>query len=68
MKIEFGFDPLFGITVIDEISQDCIRASDSQTGKPLTKDVFRQLKSKEEVMGAYETFAKRLNPSVESLI
>ena len=60
MKMELGFDQNKEIIVIDEISQDCIRANDSKTGKSLTKDVFRQLKTKEEVLEAYKEFNKRL--------
>ncbi|MBI4919381.1 hypothetical protein HY837_05585 [archaeon] len=67
VKMEYGFcgDK---ICVIDEISQDCMRAYDKETGKSLTKDLFRQMKSHEEIVRAYEAFAKRLNPNVESLI
>lgn len=61
MKMEFGFDSKGKIIVIDEISQDCIRAEDMYTGLPLTKDVFRQLKTPEEIIKAYENFANRLS-------
>lgn len=60
MKMELGFDEDNNIVVIDEISQDCIRANDIETGKSLTKDSFRQLKSDEEVLNAYKEFNKRL--------
>lgn len=60
MKMELGFDKQRNIVVIDEISQDCIRANDIQTGKSLTKDSFRQLKNDEEVLNAYREFNKRL--------
>lgn len=60
MKMELGFDEDNNIVVIDEISQDCIRANDIETGKSLTKDSFRQLKSDEEVLNAYKVFNKRL--------
>ncbi len=60
MKMELGFDEEGNIVVIDEISQDCIRANDIQTGKSLTKDSFRQLKNDEEVLNAYIEFNKRL--------
>ena len=60
MKIELGFDEEENIVVIDEISQDCIRANDIQTGKSLTKDSFRQLKNDEEVLNAYIEFNRRL--------
>jgi phosphoribosylaminoimidazole-succinocarboxamide synthase len=68
MKTEFGFDDNGRLIVIDEISQDCIRAADVATDKALTKDVFRELQSSEEVVRAYETFARRLNPDIEGLI
>ena len=60
MKMELGFDENNDIVVIDEISQDCIRANDIKTEKSLTKDSFRQLKSDEEVLNAYVEFNKRL--------
>lgn len=60
MKIELGFDENSDIVVIDEISQDCIRANDMKTDKSLTKDAFRQLKSDEEVLNCYKEFNKRL--------
>ena len=60
MKMELGFDENKKIVVIDEISQDCIRANDIKTEKSLTKDLFRQLKSDEEVLNAYKEFNKRL--------
>lgn len=60
MKIELGFDQNGEIVVIDEISQDCIRANDIKTDKSLTKDAFRQLKSDEEVLNCYKEFNRRL--------
>ena len=60
MKMELGFDDDGQIIVIDEISQDCIRANDIQTGKSLTKDSFRQLKNDQEVLNAYIEFNRRL--------
>lgn len=60
MKIELGFDENGDIVVIDEISQDCIRANDIKTNKSLTKDAFRQLKNDEEVLNCYKEFNKRL--------
>jgi phosphoribosylaminoimidazole-succinocarboxamide synthase len=68
MKTEFGFDGDGRLMVIDEISQDCIRAADAATGKSLTKDVFRELQGPEEVVWAYETVARRLNPDIEGMI
>ena len=61
MKMELGFDDQNQIVVIDEISQDCIRANDIETRKSLTKDTFRQLKSDEEVLNAYREFNNRLD-------
>lgn len=61
MKIELGFDENGDIVVIDEISQDCIRANDIETNESLTKDAFRQLKSDEEVLNCYKEFNKRLD-------
>jgi phosphoribosylaminoimidazole-succinocarboxamide synthase len=60
MKMEMGFDKEGQIVVIDEISQDCIRANDIKTGKSLTKDSFRQMKKDEEVLEAYKEFNKRI--------
>ena len=60
MKMELGFDEDRNIVVIDEISQDCIRANDMKTEKSLTKDSFRQMKTDEEVLNTYKEFNKRL--------
>ena len=60
MKMELGFDENGKIIVIDEISQDCIRANDILTKRSLTKDSFRQMKSDKEVLEAYKEFNKRL--------
>jgi phosphoribosylaminoimidazole-succinocarboxamide synthase len=68
MKMEFGHDSTGRLILIDEISQDCIRAVDDATGRPLTKDVFRQLQSPEQVVAAYRAFATRLNPDIENLV
>jgi len=59
-KMELGFDTDGNIVVIDEISQDCIRANDSQTDMSLTKDTFRQWKTDDDVLNSYRTFTKRL--------
>ena len=56
MKMEMGFDNSGDVVVIDEISQDCIRANDIDTDKPLTKDAYRELKSDEEVLSLYKKF------------
>ena len=60
MKMELGFDENGKIIVIDEISQDCIRANDILTNKSFTKDSFRQMKSDKEVLEAYKEFNRRL--------
>lgn len=67
MKVEFGF---YGkdIIVIDEISQDCVRANDMNTEKTLTKDAFRQMKSDEEVLATYKKFLEMIYPNYESLL
>ena len=61
MKMEMGFDENNNIIIIDEISQDCIRANDMKTNKSLTKDAFRELKSDKEILECYKEFNKRLN-------
>jgi phosphoribosylaminoimidazole-succinocarboxamide synthase len=68
MKFELGFSPKGKILLIDEISQDCIRAVDILTGKRLTKDLFREHNSHNAMVSGYEEFARRLNPNIESLI
>jgi phosphoribosylaminoimidazole-succinocarboxamide synthase len=68
MKVEMGFDPAGRLVVIDEVSQDCIRACDGDSNRSLTKDLFRQLKSAEEMTAAYAEFARRLNADVEERI
>lgn len=60
MKMELGFDENGDIIVIDEISQDCIRANDIETGKSLTKDAFRQMKNDNEVLNVYKEFNRRV--------
>lgn len=60
MKMELGFDKNGDIIVIDEISQDCIRANDIKTNDSLTKDAFRKFKSDEEVLNCYKEFNQRL--------
>lgn len=60
MKMEMGFDEMGKIVVIDEISQDCIRANDVETGESLTKDAFRQMKKDEDVLNCYKEFNTRL--------
>ncbi len=59
-KMELGKDSDGNIVVIDEISQDCIRANDKYTDKSLTKDTFRQWKTDDDVLNSYKTFTKRL--------
>lgn len=59
MKMEFGFTMNGEIVLIDEVSQDCIRANDMETDESLTKDAFRNMKTDEEVLEAYKNFTKR---------
>lgn len=59
-KIELGFDKSGNIIVIDEISQDCLRANDMLTDTSVTKDAFRQMKSDDEVLESYKRFNKML--------
>ncbi|MDO4282531.1 MAG: phosphoribosylaminoimidazolesuccinocarboxamide synthase [Clostridia bacterium] len=67
MKMEFG--KCDGkMILIDEISQDCIRANDVKTGRTLTKDAFRQMKSDEEILKVYKEFLDRLYPNYESFV
>lgn len=60
MKMEFGFDIFGDLMLIDEISQDCIRANDKKTNEPMTKDAFRNMKSDEEVLKKYIEFNDRI--------
>lgn len=60
MKMEFGFDKNGKIMLIDEISQDCIRANDIKTGESLTKDTYRKWDTDEKVLKAYKEFNKRI--------
>lgn len=60
MKMEFGFDNEGNIVLIDEISQDCIRANDMKTGESITKDSFRNMKTDEEVLRIYKDFTNRI--------
>lgn len=56
VKMEFGFNKEGTIILIDEISQDCMRAEEISTGKTITKDCYRQMKSDEEVLFTYKHF------------
>lgn len=60
IKMEFGFDRNGNILLIDEISQDCIRADDTNTGEPMTKDAFRNMQTDEEVLCKYKSFNERV--------
>lgn len=60
MKMEFGFDSNGDIILIDEISQDCIRANDIKTDESLTKDTYRKWDTDEKVLEAYKNFNKRI--------
>ncbi len=67
LKMEFGI--LDGkIILIDELSQDCMRANDMVTGETLTKDAFRQMKSHEDILKTYENFLKRMCPNYKNLV
>ena len=61
MKMEFGLLNSGDIVLIDEISQDCIRANDTSTWKPMTKDAYRNMESDEEVLEKYKEFRERLS-------
>lgn len=60
MKMEFGFNSDNQIVLIDEISQDCIRANDTYTWESMTKDAYRNMKSDAEVLAKYEEFCNRI--------
>ena len=67
LKMEFGL--LDGkVILIDELSQDCMRANDIVTGETLTKDAYRQWKSPEEVLETYKIFLQRMCPNFEELL
>lgn len=67
MKMEFGI--LDGrVILIDELSQDCMRANDMKTGETLTKDAYRQWKSPEEVLNTYKVFLERMCPNYKELV
>ena len=67
VKMEFGI--LDGkMILIDELSQDCMRANDMVTGETLTKDAYRQWKSPEEVLATYEKFLNRMCPDYRNLV
>jgi len=61
MKMEFGHTSSGEIVLIDEISQDCIRANDTETWEPVTKDAYRNMKSDSEVLAKYKEFNQRLS-------
>lgn len=67
LKMEFGILNE-RIILIDELSQDCMRANDMVTGETLTKDAYRQWKTPEEVLSTYETFLKRMCPKYKDLV
>ena len=68
MKMEFGYNPKGEVVLIDEISQDCIRGRDRTTGNSITKDLFREWKSHSDIVSGYETFARKLNPTIENYL
>jgi phosphoribosylaminoimidazole-succinocarboxamide synthase len=59
-KVEFGLDKQGELRIMDEVSQDCIRARDRRNGNSLTKDSFRQGKTPREVLDAYRAFYDRI--------
>lgn len=60
LKMEFGFTEDSKIVLIDEVSQDCIRANDIKTNESMTKDAFRNMKTDEEVLQIYKNFTKKI--------
>ena len=67
LKMEFGL--LDGkIILIDELSQDCMRANDIATGETLTKDSYREWKTSEEVLRTYKDFLERMCPNYKELV
>ncbi len=67
LKMEFGL--LNGkVVLIDELSQDCMRANDIATGETLTKDAYRQWKSPEKVLETYKLFLQRMCPDYKKLV
>lgn len=67
MKMEFGILKN-EVILIDELSQDCMRANDMITGETLTKDAYRQWKKPEEVLNTYKTFLERMCPNYKELV
>mgnify|MGYP001852003560 CR=1 FL=1 len=67
LKMEFGLlDEK--VILIDELSQDCMRANDMITGETLTKDAYRQWKKKKKVLETYKTFLQRMCPDYENSV
>lgn len=60
MKMEFGFNSKGEIVLIDEISQDCMRANDKETNETITKDAYRKMKTDAEVLQIYKDFNTRM--------
>ena len=56
------------IILIDELSQDCMRANDIATGETLTKDSYREWKTSEEVLRTYKDFLERMCPNYKELV
>lgn len=59
LKMELGYDVEGDgkIILTDEISQDCMRVNDSK-GNSITKDVFREWQTENDVLKAYQKFTK----------
>lgn len=64
MKLEFGRDENGGIFLIDEISPDTCRLWDTETGRKLGKDIYRNGGSAEELLAAYQEVLHRLEEVV----
>ena len=65
MKLEFGRDEANEVVLlIDEISPDTCRLWDTETGRKLDKDIYRNGGSAEEVLAAYEEVLRRLEETL----
>lgn len=64
MKLEFGWDNENNIDIIDEISPDTCRLWDTETGKKLDKDIYREGGSLEDVLAAYQEVLCRLKKAI----
>jgi phosphoribosylaminoimidazole-succinocarboxamide synthase len=64
MKMEFGYNKNNQIILIDEISQDGTRVNNKQ-GNSVSKDSFRQGKTKEQVLQSYLDFNNAIGATNE---